>query len=154
MIGRTAVDTNPAELHPQAPLGELAVGAGVLAEVAGIVCLWLIEGVPVIAGMNDEDIALAHLYLARDVLGTVDVVIAAVIADVDDDGRTVEPFQRQAGDILAVPDEVHGRVDVGADVQHGLDALGVDAFHGKPLGPLDDGSAVCGPAGSEGVPGL
>src|SRR5579859_3428869 len=49
---------------------------------------------------------------------------------------------------------MHGRVDVGADVQHGFDALSVDSLHGKPLGPLYDGCGVRGPAGREGVPGL
>ena len=77
VVGAAAVHADPAQLLGLGPLGELAVRAGVLDHVADLVGGGHVPAEVVVAGVDDEDVALAHLDALFDHLAGVDVVVAA-----------------------------------------------------------------------------
>jgi len=55
----------------------------------------------VVAGVDDEDVALAHLDALLDHLGGVDVVVAADVREVHHRGLVHQEVHVQRGDVLA-----------------------------------------------------
>jgi len=71
----------------------------------------------VIAGVDDEDVTLAHLDPLLDHLGRIDLVIAGGVREIDDGRRAGEEFvQVQAGNVLAGGKKVDLAVQVRAQV--------------------------------------
>lgn len=71
----------------------------------------------VVAGVNDQDVALAHLDAVLDHLGRIDLVVARGVREVDDDaGADEKVVQRQLGNVLAGGEKVDLAVEVGAQV--------------------------------------
>jgi hypothetical protein len=70
-----------------------------------------------VAGVDDQDVALAHLDAVLDVLRRIDLIVASRVGQVDDDaGADQELAQLQAGDVLARRVKVDLAVQVGAQV--------------------------------------
>ena len=100
---------------------------GVLAELA----------VPMPAGVDEKDVAVAHFDALLDHLRREHIQLVQHVAEIDDDARAVEPFQRYLVDGLALGDEMAGRVQMRAHVVGGLDILGIDALFRLAFDVLD-----------------
>ena len=99
------------------------------AEIADEVLLRPALVVAVVAGVEDEDVALLDLDVGRgDHVGRDHVPVADLVGDVDDDplvDQKLEGIGRHVA--VATVGGVEGAVDVGADMHRGVDALGDDA---------------------------
>ena len=99
-----------------------------VAEVAHQVLLRPAFVVPVPAGVQDEDVALPDVGAgALDDLRRDHRPVVHVLGDVDHHAAVDQIVERQRGHVaLAVVGRVHGAVEVRADVQRRVDALGHD----------------------------
>ena len=71
----------------------------------------------VVAGVDDEDVTLAHLHPVLDHVRRIDLIVARRVRQVDDHARADEELvQIQAGDVLARGVKVDLAVQVGAQV--------------------------------------
>ncbi len=101
------------------------IGAGVVAEVLHQVLLRLAFVVPVPAGVEDQDVAIADVGAgALDHFGRDHRPVLHVLGDIDHHAAVDQVIERQRGHVaLAVVGGVHGAVEMGADVKRGVDAL-------------------------------
>jgi len=96
-------------------------------------------------GVDEEDVALAHLHPLLDHLGRVDVVVAANVGEIDDRARTDQEVHVQAGDVLAGREEVDFPVQVGAQVVRVGQQLSVRTVGCQPLEILHLQRLIRGP---------
>ena len=68
-----------------------------------------------------------------------------LITDVHNHPFSVQPRQGNTGDVVAVGDDVHLRVQVGAQVQRRLNPLADDVGSGEALGIVNFGGSVAHP---------
>ena len=101
------------------------IGTGVVTEIAHQILLRLALVVAVPAGVKDQDIALADVGAGLlDDLGRDHRPVGHLRREVDDDAVVDQIVKRERGHVALAPVGcVHGAVEVGADVQRGVDAL-------------------------------
>ena len=100
VVGAAAIHPDPAQFLGLGPIGELAVRAGVHHHVADFVGGGHIPAEVVVAGVDDQDVALAHFDALLDHLAGVNIVIAANVAQVDDGSIMHQEVHVQRGDVL------------------------------------------------------
>ena len=128
VVRAAAVHADPLDLHFRAPGVEVRTRAGMHHEVADLVAGLLVPRIAVVAGIDDQDVALLHLDLVGDHLRRVDGIVGDLLGDVHDDAGA-DPFaQRHVADRAAGGIEVDFTVHVGADVVGGGDDLAVGAL--------------------------
>ena len=146
MVRAAAVHADPFDFLPLRPFRKLAVGPGVLDHVPDFIGERLVPAVAMIAGVDDENVAFAHLDAVLDHLGRVDVVIARGVGEIDDAAGTDEEIvQVERGDVFAGGEKVNLAVKVRAEVVRVRDELPVRAVGRKPLEILDLQRLVRGP---------
>ena len=133
MIRAAAVHTDPAQLFGLGPIGKFAVGTGMLNHVTHFVRVGRIPAKVMVAGMDDENIALADFDAFFDHFAGVYIVIAANIAQVNDCGLMHQKIHFQGGNILARGVEVDLPIKMGAKVvgmrqQLSVRSIGRQAF--------------------------
>ena len=154
MVGRDHVDAPDVDLLLQQPVADAEMGAGVPVEILLLVRVGAELGVLVPAGVDEEDVAVAHFHPFFDHLGREDVELAEHVAQVHDHAVAVQPLQRDLIDGLALGDEVARRVQVRAHVVGGLDVLGIDPLFRLAFDVLDFEGRVERPEGDVLVEGL
>ena len=71
----------------------------------------------VVAGVDDQNVALTHLDALLDHLGSIDLIVACRVRQVDDGGGADEKVvQRELGNVLAGGEKVDLAVEVRAQV--------------------------------------
>ena len=146
MIRAAAVHADPLYLFALRPFRELAIGSGMLDHVTNFVGERLVPAVAMIAGVDDEDVAFAHLDAVFDHLGCVDVVIACDVREVNDDAGTDEKIvEVERRNVFAGREKVNLAVEMRAEVVRVRDELSVRAVGRKPLEVLDLERLVRGP---------
>ena len=93
-------------------------------------------GIAVPAGMDEQDIALAHFDTLFDHLRGENIELIEHVAQVDDHPRAVAPLERNLVDRSPAGDKVPGRIEVRAHVVRRHDVLGVDPMLRLPLDVL------------------
>ena len=106
----------------------------------------LIPAVTMIAGVDDENVALAHLDALFDHLGCVDVVIARDIGEINDDALSDEKIvEVERGNVLARRVKVNFAVEVRAEVIRVREQLPVRAVGCESLEIFELKRLVRGP---------
>ena len=125
------------------------LGPGVVAEVLHQILLRLALVMVVPAGVQNENVALADIgaggfdHLRRDHRPVVHV-----LGDIDDDAAIDQVVERQMRHVaVAVVGGVHGAVEMGADMQRGVDALRHDHLGLQILRVIHLVAGVADPAG-------
>ena len=117
VVGAAAVHADPLDFLGLGPLGELAVGAGMLDHVADLVGVGLIPAKVMVTCVDDEDVALADVNPLLDHRRGVDLVVAGRVGEVHDHARPDEKVvEVQLGDVLAGGEEMDLAVQVGPQV--------------------------------------
>ena len=106
-----------------------------------------IPAVDVIAGVDDQDVALLDLHPLLDVLGGVDAEVLHLIPQIHHHAGGAELGQLQGGDVTAGGIEMQGAVQVGAHVVGVGDELAVGAVGGQTLEELHLQGLIGGPGG-------
>ena len=148
MVAGAAIDAPPLDLHVEHPVEQLEIAAGMHAEIADEVLLRVALVVAVIAGVEDQDVALLDLDARRgDHVRGDDVPVADLVGDVDDHALVDQEFERVGGHVaVAAVGGVERAVEMGADMQRGVDALRDDAHRLQVLGVVHLVAGVADPA--------
>ena len=104
-------------------------------------------GVPVPAGVQEQQVALPHLDPLLDHLRRVDGELVHLVAQIDDHARPAQPLDGISSIVMPAGDEVARRVEVRAHVVRRHDVLRVDAVLGLALDVLHLERRVVRPEG-------
>src|SRR6266851_523638 len=141
VVGAAGVDRDPPHTALQHPLGERARRTRVADEVFGLVDLGavcpVLGIVPVIAGVDDQDVA------TLDSMAGV-LLPALEMLGVDDASGPDEEVERQVADELAAREKMRWRIHVGADVHRHRDLLAAGLVESEPFDPADRRSGIAG----------
>ena len=104
---------------------------------------------PVPAGVQNQDVAFADVGArALDDLRRDHRPVVHVLGDVDDDAAVDQIVERQMRHVaLRIVGRVHGAVEMGADMQRGVDALRDDADRLQVLRVIHLVAGIADPAG-------
>lgn len=120
-------------------------------EVADFVAGFLVPGVFVVAGIDDEDIAFFDLDLIGDHFGGIEGIVADVFGEVDDDALSDPIAEGDISDGAAGGVEVDFAVHMGTDVVTGGEDLAIGALAhmgaSDSLKVLDTQGHITGPWG-------
>ena len=148
MIAGAAIDAEPFDLLLQHPLQQFDFAARMHAEIAHQVLLRLALPVSLPAGVDDEDIALLDLDgSALDHFRSDHRPVVHVLRDVDHSAGTHQEIERIGGHVAHAVGAVHGAVDMGADVQRGVDPLRDDHLGLQVLSVIHLIAGITDPAG-------
>ena len=128
VVGGDHIDAPDLDLLVEQPLAEAVMGAGMALDIAFFIAFGRQERIFVPAGVDDQDVAIAHFNAFFNIFWPENIQVVQHIAQVHNDAGAIEPFQWQLVDGLAIGDKVLGRIQVGAHVVGGLDILGIDAM--------------------------
>src|SRR5690606_35834762 len=98
MLHRHAVDADPLDLAIDTPLGEVRRRPAVLDHVAELVRIRAVPAIAMPAGLEQQDVTLAHLDLRLDHLRRINAAVADVIRNVDDHAWPVPMLERHLAD--------------------------------------------------------
>ena len=131
------------------PVQRVEIGPGVIAEVFHQILLRLAFVMPVPAGVQNQNVALADVGAgAFDHLRRDHRPVVHVLGDVDHHAAVDQIVERQMRHVaLADFGRVHGAVEMGADMQRGVDALRDDHLRLQILRVIHLVAGIADPAG-------
>ena len=119
------------------PFEQLDLPAGMHAEIAHQVLLWLPLPIAVPAGVNDENVAVLHFYGRRlDHFRGDNRPVIHVLRDVNHGAGSDQEIQWIGGHIAHAVGPMHRTVDMRSDMQRRIDALGDDHLCLQVLGVI------------------
>jgi len=133
VVGAAAVDADPSDLPSPSPFGEFSVRAWVLDHIANLVGGWLIPTVSMVAGVDDQYVAISYFDSVLNHLGRVDVVVASGVRQVNHRSGTYQEIHRQAGNVSSRCVEMDLTVKVSSNVIRSCYDLPIRAVRGESL---------------------
>ncbi len=137
MVCATAVNADPSDLTTFRPFREFAVWPRMLNHVADFVGGRLVPSVLVIAGVDDQDIAVVDVGAVFDHLGGIDVIVAGGVGEVNHDARSDEEIEGQAGNVASWGIEMNLAVEVRAYVIGMCQELAIGTIGGETFEILE-----------------
>ncbi len=154
MIGRDHVHAPDVDFLFQKPIANAVMRTGMAMNVTFFIGIRTQERILVPAGVNEEDVAVAHLHALFDVFRTKHVQVVEHVAQIDDNAGSVTPFDWNLIDCFAFGDKVTRRIEMRAHVIRCHDVLRVDALLRLALDVLDLERRIKGPERTILVEGL
>src|SRR5437764_15228406 len=116
MIGRNHVNSPDVDFFLQKPIADAEMWTGMALYVFFLVRIRAQEGIPMPAGVQEQDVSLPHFGSLLNVLGAEQVELVQHVAQIHNHSRPKAPFNGNFVDGLAVRDKMARRIEASSHV--------------------------------------